>query len=475
MTAPSSSTPFLLSDILALTSGRLLSRVAEQFDGIGTDTRQPLNQQLFIALKGDSYDAHDFLNSAVRSGAAGLLVHRDTDDWSLFKDKITVILVPDTLIALQQLAKFHRQQWGKKLVAITGSNGKTTTKEFTAQILSPYKNVHYSKGSYNNHWGLPFTLLGLEPQHDLAICEMGMNHAGEITCLVELAQPDIVGVTMVGRAHLEGLGSLDAIAKAKSEIYFTELADRKPFGLFNLDNPWTLAMKKRWGETHCLTFSDQYTDCDVHFQLLSMSLNHLELKGTIQGMRGHARVPVFGKQNLTNLMFAATAALACGLSPEQIWSALPRCQTTWGRNQLLTIPTGGHILFDGYNANPDSQKALIENLQVLTLDGPLIGVFGEMRELGTHSDQLHEELGQLVSSAPFDQVVFIGQFGSAFERGFLQSKPSLAKKVLRTFESITADAVHCLQETLDQKPLITIKGSRGIHLERVLEALVPPS
>lgn len=459
-----------LDDIIKSTGGKLLSQVETNFLAVGTDTRKSLQGQLFVALKGDNYDAHDYLDQAASAGAAGLLIHRWDEKFAQLKNRVTIVLVDDTLTGLQRLGQHRRRQWGKPIIAITGSNGKTTTKEFTAQILSVYKKVHYNQGSFNNHWGLPLTLLGLQPDHDVAICEMGMNHLGEIETLVKLAEPTIVGVTMVGRAHLEGLGSIEAVARAKQEIYATP-SPNLTVGIFNLDNPWTKSMLTPFQALNrqIFTFSASSKEADVCFQIRNMDFDGMRINAGIKGLEQSLALPVFGQQNLTNLMFAACVGLAVGLTPDEIFRALPNCKTTWGRNQRITHPDGADILFDGYNANPDSQKALIENLKLISFNRPLIGVFGEMRELGSHSPQLHEELGELVGTANFDQVYFVGNYGESFQRGF--SKSAKASDRLTTFTDVDTNLVSNLKGFLPQKPVVTIKGSRGVRLERILKEL----
>jgi UDP-N-acetylmuramoyl-tripeptide--D-alanyl-D-alanine ligase len=458
-----------LSDVLNATGGKLLSSLNTTYKSVGTDTRKDLSGQLFVALKGDAHDAHAYLDQAVASGASALLVQEWNERFHPLQKQVTVVLVNDTLQALQNLGQFRRRQWGRPVIAITGSNGKTTTKEFLAQILSVYKVTHYNQGSFNNHWGLPLTLLELQPQHEVAICEMGMNHLGEIASLVQLAEPNIAGVTMVGRAHLEGLGSIENIARAKAEILTTPNPSLQT-GIFNLDNPWTKKMYdvfKASGKKG-LTFSSEIPQTDVHLSIQKMDFNHIELSGVIAGVSGKVTVPIFGKQNLTNLMFAACAALAAGLSAEQIWKGLPLCKTVWGRNQKMQHPSGSEILFDGYNANPDSQKALIENLQLLQLTTPLIGVFGEMRELGDHAQALHEELGALAAKAPFQRVFFVGNNGESFRTGF---EKTTKKAILSIHNDVNDELVLALKNLLPQKPVISIKGSRGVRLERILKSL----
>ena len=459
-----------IQDLTASCEGRWLSTPVTEFQSVGTDTRKSLSGQLFVALKGDSHDAHDYLDQAVAAGATGLVLHRWDERFEPFKKHASIFLVNDTLSALQKLGRYRRQQWNKPIIAITGSNGKTTTKEFTAQILSAYKKVHYNQGSFNNHWGLPLTLLGLQPDHEVAICEMGMNHLKEIETLVTLAEPNIVGVTMVGRAHLEGLGSIEAVARAKEEIYATP-NEKLHAGVFNLDNPWTQDMMGRFQNPSrkVFTFSSYKDDADVVFRIQEMTLEGMLISARIMNHQQNLSLPIFGSQNIYNLMFAACAALAAGLTAEQILTALPRCKTIWGRNQRLTHSSGTEILFDGYNANPDSQKALIDNLRLIPSSRPLIGVFGEMRELGAQSPQLHKELGELVSSIPFEHVFFVGNYGEEFREGF--EKNMGPSKKLSLFKGVQPALTESLSRFFDRKPLVTIKGSRGVKLEQILKDL----
>lgn len=481
-----------IEDIVSATNGLPVSTHSVQFEGVGTDSRKSLKNQLFIALKGDNFDAHNFLEQAVISGATGILVHTQDEAKKLelqqtlnrLSHRVTIILVQDTLKALQQLSRHVRQSWGRPIIAITGSNGKTTTKEFAAQILSVYKKVHYNQGSYNNHWGLPLTLLNLNKEHEVAICEMGMNHKGEIHELVKIAEPNIVGVTMVGRAHLEGLGSIQSVAQAKEEIYESSVSPPTLKRIFNLDNNWTRIMFDKYQKLNLgpiYTFSSQNSNVDVHFEIEQMTMDSIKLRGHVQKIKGSAIVPVFGMQNLNNLMFAACAALAYGLTPDEIWKALPQCKTIWGRNQKISHSTGAEILFDGYNANPDSQKALVENIQHIQITRPIVGIFGEMRELGAQSPSLHEELGTLVAGAPFKQVFFVGHHGESFMEGFSKglSKnrehhmdlPNKEKVQLKLYQEVDSFLIEEIQKWLPEKPLITIKGSRGVKLEKILKEL----
>lgn len=451
--------------IVKVTGAQTLNLKEKKFAGIGTDTRLDMKGQLFIPLKGEAFDAHQFLEKAVQRGATGILIHEENEQVKKLKDQVTVLKVPDTLKALQQLGTWARRESRAKVLSITGSNGKTTTKEFSAALIGTAMDVHYNKGSFNNHWGVPFTLLQLPTTKDVAIVEMGMNHAGELTELVHIAEPDVVVCTMVGRAHMEFFGTIEKVAEAKEEIY--EAAGPKTLKIYNLDNEQTHNMYVRacekYDRSRLLTFSAEDPRADVHLMISSMSMSELFIKGSIAGKEGTARVQVFGSQNLTNLMAAASLALAAGMSPEQIWKGLPECKTNWGRNQLVHLKSGAQMIFDAYNANPDSMKALIDNMKLLTVSGRKVGVFGQMRELGPASASLHEELGTWVGQAGFDKVYFIGDDHVAFSRGLEKAGYKNSSLVEKDFkESSGQDLAHFLKAG----DIAVVKASRGTKLER---------
>lgn len=463
----------LLEEILTSTKGQCLSQHQNQFLGVGTDTRKNLSGQIFIALAGDQFDAHNFLEKAVEQKASALIISKMTPAIENLKSKVTIIKVDDTLRALQNLATFRRLQSKAKVIAMTGSNGKTTTKEFTAALLSPYFKVHYNQGSFNNHWGVPLTLLELQPEHQIVISEMGMNHPGEITELVHIAQPNIIGVTMVGRAHLEGLGTIEAVSLAKEEIY--KSTENPSHGIFNLDNPWTQKMKIHFLEQHkkatTVSFSEIDPGADIYLQITDFNIDSFVVTGHIKEIKKSCRLEIFGKHNITNLMAAIGFALAAGLSPEQVWQALPQCKSIWGRNQKLKLQNGATIIFDAYNANPDSQKALIDNIRAIQVkeNQKIIGIFGDMRELGEHSCPLHEELGELISTAPFDIVWFIGAHSEYTKKGFLKNNKTLKKTQIYQTQEVDQPICVELKKSINPQDLIVIKGSRGMKLEKVLD------
>lgn len=448
-----------------VTGATVVSEKAHDFLGIATDTRVAMKEHLFIALKGDAFDAHQFVQKAFEQGATGLLVHEVNDHVQALSGKMTILKVPDTLKALQQLGNWSRHQSRAQVVGITGSNGKTTTKEFAAALIGSAKDVHYNKGSFNNHWGVPFTLLQLPEHKDVAIVEMGMNHAGELTELVHIAEPDVVVCTMVGRAHMEFFGTIEKVAEAKEEIY--EAASSKAIRIYNLDNTQTHNMyvkaSGKYPKEKLLTFSSEDPRADVHFAISEMNMSELVVKGSIAGVSGTAKVQVFGSQNLTNLMAAASLALAIGMTPEQIWEGLPACKTNWGRNQLVHLKSGAQMIFDAYNANPDSMKALIDNMKLLSVKGKKVGVFGQMREMGSISADLHEELGAWVGAAGFDKVYFIGDDAPAFTTGLKKAGYTNPALIERDYlDSSGKD----LAQFLKDGDIAVVKASRGTKLER---------
>lgn len=463
-----------LHQIAKWTSAQIIAEYHKEFLEIGTDTRKDLTGQIFIALKGDVYDAHHYLDQAVQKGAAALLVHELPEKFQHLKSQVSILLVTDTLKALQDFAQAYRKTLNSKIIGITGSNGKTTTKEFTAQILSQYKKTHYSEGSFNNHWGVPMTLLSIPQDADFAVVEMGMNHAGEITQLVKIADPDIVVCTMVGTAHLEFFGSQENIAKAKSEIYL----ESKPetIRIFNQDQDLTFDMmypvSRKFSDSRMLSFSEKNTEADVFFKITELKMREIKITGIIAAEPGSAVVPIFGKQNLTNLMAASAIAYACRLSPEQIWKALPYCKTAWGRNQFIETKNHAEILFDGYNANPDSMRALLDNIPLLKCNGKKIGVFGQMKELGEHSKNSHIEIAEIAGAVGFAQIYFIGEDFSAFQKGLLNSGFKGEIFIQADFDTSLGEK---LGQSVKSGDIVVVKGSRGAGTERFIPFCEPLS
>lgn len=433
------------------------------FSGIGTDSRKDLRGQLFIALKGDNFDAHDFLVKAKQAGAAAALVHREPSE----KLDLPLFVVKDSLIGLQSLATYWRNKQNFFLMAVTGSNGKTTTKEFAQAIISSQKKSYASHGSFNNHWGVPISILSANSEHKILIQEMGMNHSGEIARLCEIAKPNVAICTMVGSSHIGKLGSQEAVAQAKEEIYIHSPEARF---IFNLDNEFTRKMYERHSSKakNVMSFSSFSEEAQVSLRADRFDSEGLHIVGHIDGEKGEALVPTFGRQNVVNIMAASCLALAAGLKPSEIWGALPLCRGTWGRNQWLTHSSGARILFDAYNANPESMQALLKNMFEFPMEnGRKFLILGEMGELGEEAPEAHRKLGELAGSIMPDVIWFAGEHKIEFEAGV---KASGFSKNLFLSNSYEQNLALKISSMLNQGDIAVIKGSRSMKLEQVVES-----
>ena len=445
-----------------------------EFSGIGTDTRRDLTGQLFWALIGENFNAHHFLPQAIEKGAKGLVVQELPPNWQIWSKDVTILKVPDTLLALQEYARFIHHKLKFKVVGITGSNGKTSTKEFLAEILKTEMKVHWNRGSFNNHFGLPFNLLGAPDDSAIVIAEMGMNHAGELKRLCEIAEPDVVGCTMVGTAHIEHFGTPDKIAAAKKEIY--QYSPAAAIRVFNLDNEWTKKMydaapREFVNAEKILTFSQvENKKADVNLMFRKMTDNGLEIGGKIGGVAGEAAVPVYGDHQVTNLAAAATLALAVGVAPDKIWQGLTRCRGAWGRMQFVKSQKKFSILFDGYNANPESMKALLHSIQALGVQGKRFAVLAEMKELGPQAAAEHESLGRLVGGMGFEGVWFYGPSCADFERGMRSVRIS---KTTMFSDSYKESLASQFASVINPGDLVVVKGSRGMKTEKFVEVCEP--
>ncbi len=456
-------------DLVRGTGGKLRSQHGNEFSEIVTDSRKDVRGKIFIALKGDTHDGHQYIMQAVENGASAIISHEWTVDDAPLLTKTTWIQVDDTLKALQNLAQFWREKWGKTVIAVTGSNGKTTVKDFATTLLEGQFCTLKNEGSFNNHWGLPLTLLKLNPEHEVAMLEMGMNHAGEITDLCRIAQPNIVVVNNVGRAHIEHFGTVEGIAKAKEEIY--QDLPKSTKAAFNLADPRTADMHARLKDNFSRTITFGTAESDVEFRLFSSEVGGLKIHCRLYNYEQTLMIPLFGAQNVLNLMTASSLALLADVKVEVIFSQLEKCQTGWGRNQWVMLHSGAQALFDAYNANPDSFAALISNLpSVAKADQKMIGIFSEMRELGEQASAEHFELGKNIASSPIHECYFAGASQAHFKAGFEAAKSGKNLFISDSYEDSLALK---LKSMLNNKTLVVIKGSRGGALEKVLVGLGP--
>ncbi len=459
-----------LDFIVEATQGSVKSKVHKQFTGFSTDNRDPdIKGKLFIPLVGDNHDAHDYVTSAIENGATGALVHTWEKSWDGLLEQASFVEVKDTLQALQDFAKAWRGLFQGKVLALTGSNGKTTTKDFLFQILQNFGSVNASHGSFNNHWGVPFTLLQSDPTNRFCIVEMGMNHSGEIAKLMTIADPDLVTVTNVGRAHIGNFSDgIEGVARAKEEIY--ELSKAESQLLFNLDNPWTLKMYEKYMDRASYTYSTKNFSADVYFRIKEKTATGLTIEGQIGGELGKADLSFWGDHNVENLAAAVALAYIGGVKPGLIWPVLKNCHAGWGRNQWIDTESGLRVLFDGYNANPDSFATLLKNISPLTQQKKCIAVFGEMLELGENASIQHEELGEKAGKLTWEKCLFIGPSAKAFQTGWQKTAAPESLETFSDFKELNLDE---LKSTLTKSEILVVKGSRGGALERVISSLRP--
>lgn len=457
------------SEVLQATgASRTRAGRATAFEGVCTDTRALTPGCLFVALKGERFDAHDFLEQAIAGGAAGLVVSSSAS--VKVTPDVTVYEVSDTLHALGRLARFHRERFQVPIVAVTGSNGKTTTKELVGAILSMRGPALKTQGNLNNEIGVPLTLFNLEPRHVAAVIEMGMNHAGEISRLADIARPDAGLITVVQPAHLEGLGSIEGVANAKGELFRGLSHDAT--AVVNLDDARVAGQAK-----HLLAKTLTYGRTEgAQVRLVSVQSQGregLSLHLAYGGREYTVALRLVGDHNAMNATGAFALAIAAGYTPDECVRGLEAAQAHARRLQIVDAPHGVTVVDDCYNANPASMHAALRTVQELSAAqeqaGRPVAVLGDMLELGAEEAQEHTQLGVAAS----DHVALLALFGPRMKHAFTQAQKKLGARV-RHFEDV-GELLAWLQQELRPHDFVLVKGSRGMRLERVVEGLTGKS
>ena len=441
----------MLAEIAKAINGQLLGTDIE-VKSIGTDSRNIVKNQLFIAIKGENFDGNTFASAAIIQGAAAVLVSEPN------LSARPAVLVADTRLALGALAKYWRNQFKLPLVAVTGSNGKTTVKEMLVAILNAAnKDVLSTQGNLNNDIGMPMTLLNLHQKNDIAVIEMGMNHLGEIEYLTHIAQPSVAVINNAGTAHIGELGSRDNIAEAKGEI-FAGLAE-DGVAVINADDDYADYWKSLNSNRKVITFGLN-KPADVRATFVEKdSLNEVKLSTPSGSVTFNLKV--LGKHNISNALAASAAGVALGISNKDIASGLSNMQAVYGRLQRKTAFNGAVLIDDTYNANPDSMKAALDVLGATKSD--TIFVMGDMAELGANAPQMHADIGI------YAQQKGIGQF---FTFGDLSVKASQAfGENAKHFEDLES-LVSALKGQMKQGVTVLVKGSRFMKMELVVKELI---
>jgi UDP-N-acetylmuramoyl-tripeptide--D-alanyl-D-alanine ligase len=425
-------------------------------DKIRTDSRTLKPGELFVALRGENFDGHNFVENVAKANAAGAIVE---SNWKgELPAAFALIRAEDTLQAYQELAASYRRSLSLKVVAITGSNGKTSTKDFAAAVLARRFRVTKTEGNFNNHVGLPRTILEATSRDEVAVWEIGMNHPGEVAALARLAMPDVAIITNIGVAHIEFMGSREAIAAEKGAL--AEAVSTQGTVILNADDPFTKSIAAR---TRAKVLLAGTTAGTIRASEISQSESGTDFTILEGAHRCRAQLPVPGLHMVQNAILAVAAGRVFNLSLEDCAAGLVAAPLTKARLQIKEIQ-GVHFLDDSYNANPDSMKAALHTLVELDADGKRIAVLGEMRELGSESEPSHREVGEIAAALKVDHLITIGNVAATIAHA--AEHAGLKKSVA---VQSTLEAADLLNQIAAPGDLVLIKGSRAARTEDVIE------
>ena len=452
--------PLSIKQIATAVAGEINSKENFKINNISTDTRQLKAGDLFIALIGDNFDAHDFVEQAFAKGAKIAIVEQGRD----YDLDQPLIKVEDTTRALQDLAAYYLRQFSLPVIAVTGSTGKTTTKDLIAAVLEQKYKTLKTQGNFNNEIGLPLTLLKLDSSYQAVVLEMGMRGLGEIKRLTEIALPDIGVVTNVGKTHIELLGSVDNIAQAKAELI--QSLGSSGAAVLNADDQRVANMKEltaaqiiQYGINHSADLEGQQiktlVDDRVSFELVS-GTETIEIT-----------LPMPGEYNVYNALAAGAVGLELDLNLADIKAGLARASLTEKRNQIITTEQGIKIINDTYNANPTSVKAGLKTLDQIA-SGRKIAVLGDMLELGSVAKNEHYKLGAEIINQGIDYLITIGDLAEEIALG--AKYEGIAKEKVFIFDD-KVEAINKIKQLIKADDTILVKASRGMKLEEIVESL----
>ncbi|MGN0086920.1 MAG: UDP-N-acetylmuramoyl-tripeptide--D-alanyl-D-alanine ligase [Alloprevotella sp.] len=436
-----------------------LYAIFRQHPVVTTDTRNCPPDSLFFALRGANFDGNRFAPKALEAGCAYAVV--DNAEVAAADDRM--LLVPDVLEALQQLARLHRRTLRTPILQITGTNGKTTTKELTATVLARRHRVLFTEGNLNNHIGVPRTLLRLTPQHDIAVVETGANHPGEIRFLSEMVEADCGLITNVGKAHLEGFGSFEGVVRTKGELYDNLRSREDTFIFLDADNPHLRSIAHH---LPAITYGCPESDADITGEVVSCTpYLHFRWRQREDLEWQEVQTRLIGSYNLTNALAAAAVGLRFGVSEEEVSAALAAYEPRNNRSELLRT-TRNELIVDAYNANPTSMQAALQNFALIPHTAKMV-ILGGMRELGEASDEEHDAVLRRLSAMEVPTVWLVGEEMQAAVR---RTADTGRLHGLRLFPDV--EAVKAALRTTDiSGRLILIKGSNGNRLFELPEQL----
>jgi UDP-N-acetylmuramoyl-tripeptide--D-alanyl-D-alanine ligase len=458
-----------LEDILRATGGDLVcGDKGLVFAGVAIDSRTIKPDELFVAIAGANHDAHSFVVAVQKSGGRGFIVEKakvaDLGIDASGKNAPLVVAVEDSTKALGSLAAFHRKRLKAKVLGITGSNGKTTTKEMAAAVLARRFAVHKNTGNLNNHIGVPLTLLGLVPEHEWAVVEMGMNHPGEIRYLAGLAAPDAGLVTNVGPGHLEGVGSIEGVAAAKQELLETM---ENGFAILNADDPRVAAMAGVFGKKGSVFYFGVNNPAHMMAQNLRHAPSGTAFELVWEGKIAQVNLAAAGIHMVTDAAAAACAGVLAGLSLEDAAAGLADFEPLGGRQRILMLEDDILLVDDTYNANPASMKSAISTLVSLRGPGRAVAVLGDMLEMGDAAQQAHYDVGAFAAEAGADLVFAAGDHAGQLVAGALDA--GMSRDAVMAGDKTQVEEKLLL--AVAPKDRILIKGSRGMAMETLVRAV----
>lgn len=432
-----------------------LYAVYKEHSIVTTDSRKCPEGSIFFALKGETFDGNDYAVQALEKGCAFAVV----DNPNVAKQDERLILVPDVLKALQELAAYHRKAWGGPILQITGTNGKTTTKELIATVLSEGRQVLFTEGNFNNHIGVPLTLLRIKPEHDIAVIETGANHPGEIADLCHIVQADCGLITNVGRAHLEGFGSFEGVKQTKGELY-DDLSRRNKMIFLNAFDDDLLQMALHRGFTlrkDALPYVEGRVSKVTPFVEMQWRADAGEQWHTVQ-------THLIGAYNIANLRAAVTVGLHFGIASDKIDNALSAYKPSNSRSEMRQAGSN-RLIVDAYNANPSSMAAALTNFSFIE-DKHKMVILGDMRELGAESLEEHKKVAEQLQGMNLERIWLVG---SEFSRA-CSCPLSPASCPIRLFKDVE-EVKRALKEEPIANTTILIKGSNGTKLYQLPEVI----
>lgn len=455
--------------LLAAVGGELVrDGVGFPFDGVSTDTRKIKRGDLFVALRGATFDGHDFLRDAIDRGAAGVLVARDAANAaleSLAGSRGFVVAAEDTLVALGDLAASVVRRSQATVLGITGSTGKTSTKEMIAHVLETRGVVCRTRGNFNNLIGLPLSVFELTSKTQFLVLEMGMSLPGEIARLAEIARPHVGVITNVGAAHLEHLKTIEAVAAAKGELF--EALTEDAVAVVNSSDAHVVAAYEKRCRAQRRSFGN-LPDDDVRIETVCLSeKGEPQARITLRGQTVNLRLRVMGTHNVWNAAAALAATVDLVREPAEAIAALEDYEGTRDRMERLSH---GSVTFvsDCYNANPRSMRAALESVAAVPEVRDRVAVLGDMLELGPEAERAHTELGKLVARLGFDRLFAVGEWAETVRDGAVAAGMQPARVIVAPD---VMDVVAPVESSVSAGDWVLVKGSRGLRLERLLQAL----